>query len=250
MALFPRWTNTVSKVMGAGTLLVPALAVAALWYTARTPAVTNQAMEYEQPVQFDHRHHNWENGIDCRYCHTAVESSASAGIPSTTVCVGCHGQVWNKSPRLEPVRQAFFQEKPIQWLKVHDVPDFVYFNHSAHVNKGVGCVSCHGRVDQMPAIRQVEPLTMQWCLDCHRNPKLNLRPLDQITSMTWEADGVAKERLLHEKLEKGITHHVAEEELASIGGLREIAAEREKMGDELVERLHVHPRTACDTCHR
>lgn len=245
MALFPRWTNTLSKVMGAGTLLVPALAVAALWYTARTPAVTNQAVEYEQPVQFDHRHHNWENGIDCRYCHTAVETSASAGIPSTTVCVGCHGQVWNKSPRLEPVRQAFFQEKPIEWIKVHDLPDFVYFNHSAHVNKGVGCVSCHGRVDQMPAIRQVEPLTMQWCLDCHRNPKLNLRPLNEITNMTWDADEVAKEHLMS-RPEKPLNHH----ELASITGVQEIAAERERMGDALLEQLKVHPRTSCNTCHR
>ncbi len=250
MALFPRWTNSLSKVMGALTLLVPALAVAALWYTARTPAVTNQAIEYAQPVQCDHRHHNWEQGIDCRYCHTAVETSSSAGIPSTTICVGCHSQVWNKSPRLEPVRQAFFQEKPIEWIKVHDLPDFVYFNHSAHVNKGVGCVSCHGRVDTMPAVRQVMPLTMQWCLDCHRNPKLNLRPLDKVTDTTWDPDEIAKATLIEEKIKAGTPHHVAQEEVASISGLQEVAAERDRMGDELVRALKVHPRVACDTCHR
>src|SRR5438874_12296 len=157
MALFPRWTNTVAKLTGAMTLVVPALGIGFLMLIVRTPFVTNELVEYEQPVQFDHRHHNWEQGIDCRFCHTSVETSANAGIPAVSLCVGCHGQVWNKSPRLEPVRKAFFSEKPIPWVKVHDLPDFVYFNHSIHVSKGVGCATCHGRVDQMAAARQTAP---------------------------------------------------------------------------------------------
>ncbi len=237
-SLFPRWTNSVSKVMAAGTLLVPALAIGGIWYTARTPAVTNQNVDADQPIQFDHRHHNWEQGIDCRYCHTSVETSASAGIPSTQICIGCHGQVWNKSPRLEKVRQAFFEEKPIQWTKVHDLPDFVYFNHSIHVTKGVGCTTCHGRVDQMANMRQAKPLTMQWCLDCHRNPQSELRPVDEVTNMLWNPDEYARERL-HQS---GKSH----EEMT----FSAIAAEREKVAEELTAKLNVHPRAACDTCHR
>jgi predicted CXXCH cytochrome family protein len=216
--LFPRWTNTVSKVMAGLALLVPALAIGGIWYTARTPFQTGERVDIDQPVQFDHRHHNWEQGIDCRYCHTAVESSANAGIPSTTVCIGCHGQVWNRSPRLEPVRKAFFEEKPIEWAKVHDLPEFVYFNHSIHVNKGVGCAQCHGRVDQMPTVHQYASLTMSWCLECHRNPGPNLRPLEEVTSMTWQPPAGE--------------------------------AERTKLAQDLVEKLNVHPRQACDTCHR
>ena len=217
-SLFPRWTNTVSKVMGAATLLIPLGAIGALWYTARTPFVTLADQEVAQPVQFDHRHHNWEQGIDCRYCHTSVERSAVAGLPSTTVCIGCHGQVWNKSPRLEPVRQAFFTNTPLRWAKVHDLPDYVYFNHSIHVAKGVGCASCHGRVDQMPTMYQWAPLTMQWCLDCHRNPGPNLRPAAEVTNMTWQPPADA--------------------------------AARAALAEQLVTQLDVRPRTACNTCHR
>ena len=185
MALFPRWTNTVARVTGAVALGTPLAAVAFLLLIARTPFVTNQGQEHPQPVQFDHRHHSWEQGIDCLFCHTSAERSPLAGIPTTSVCVGCHGQVWNQSPRLEPVRQAFFAGQAIGWVKVHDLPDFVYFDHSIHLAKGVGCVTCHGRVDQMPTVRQDAPLTMSWCLDCHRDPSPHLRPRRELTSMTW-----------------------------------------------------------------
>ncbi len=185
MALFPRSANTVARVTGAVALCAPLAAVAFLLLIARTPFVTNQSVEHAQPVQFDHRHHSWEQGIDCLYCHASAERSAVAGIPTVSTCMGCHGQVWNQSPRLEPVRAAFFSARPIPWVKVHDLPDFVYFDHSIHLAKGVGCVTCHGRVDEMAAVRQAAPLTMSWCLDCHRDAAPHLRPRAALTSTTW-----------------------------------------------------------------
>ena len=185
MALFPRWTNTVARVAGAVALGAPLAVVALLLLGARTPFVTNQGQEHPQPLQFDHRHHAWEQGIDCLYCHSGAERSAVAGVPTVSVCVGCHGQVWNQSPPLEPVRAAFFASAPIRWVKVHDLPDFVYFDHSIHFAKGVGCVSCHGRVEEMAVVRQAAPLTMSWCLDCHRDPVKNLRPGGEVTNVFW-----------------------------------------------------------------
>lgn len=184
----------------------------------RSPFVTNQHRPVEQPIQFDHRHHAGDTKIDCRYCHWTVEESPSAGMPATTVCMSCHAQVWNKSPYLAPVRQAYFTEQPIPWVRVHNLPDFVYFNHAIHVAKGVGCVTCHGRVDQMGAIEQAAPLTMAWCLECHRNPEPNLRPQEFITALDWQppADPVA-------------------------------AA---KLGKELAVAYDVHSRVSCSTCHR
>ncbi len=168
MALFPRWTNTVARLTGAVALGTPLAAIGFLMLVVRTPLVTNQNVEVAQPVQFDHRHHSWEQGIDCLFCHRGADRGPVAGIPTASVCMGCHGQVWNQSPRLEPVRAAFFAELPIRWVKVHDLPDFVYFDHSIHVAKGVVCSTCHGKVETMAAVYQASPLTMSWCLDCHR----------------------------------------------------------------------------------
>ncbi|HTP27402.1 MAG TPA: cytochrome c3 family protein [Anaeromyxobacteraceae bacterium] len=182
---------------------------------ARVPAGTGQQEPLLQPVLFDHRHHVEDDGIDCRYCHTSVERGASAGIPPTALCMNCHSQVWNKSPRLEPVRQSYFSGQPIPWVRVHRLPDFVYFDHSIHVNKGVGCETCHGRVDQMASIEQVAPLLMSWCLECHRNPAPNLRPLDQVTTMGWKA-----------------------------------VSDSGPQGEELMKAYDVHTRTSCTTCHR
>ena len=182
---------------------------------ARVPAGTGQLATPVQPVQFDHRHHVLDDGIDCRYCHTSVDRGASAGVPSTELCMNCHAQIWNQSPKLEPVRASYFSGQPISWVRVHRVPDFVYFNHSIHVAKGVGCETCHGRVDQMPLIDQAAPLTMSWCLDCHRDPGPNLRPADQITTMGWVPQGDAR-----------------------------------ALAQELMKRNDVHTRTSCTTCHR
>jgi hypothetical protein len=216
--LFPRWTNTVSRLSAALLLAIPAVALGTLMVYVRSPLGTFQGHPIEQPLEFDHRHHVADEGIDCRFCHHTVEESPSAGIPSTTVCVGCHAQIWNKSPYLAEVRELFFADRPIPWVRVHSLPEFAYFNHAIHVNKGVGCVTCHGRVDQMPAVYQAAPLTMGWCLECHRNPGPNLRPVEHITSMTWTPP---------EKPE-----------------------ERAELARELVQRYNVHARTSCDTCHR
>jgi cytochrome c7-like protein len=147
---------------------------------------TNQDVHVAQPIQFSHAHHVGGMGIDCRYCHTSVEESAFANIPPTKTCMNCHSQIWANAPILEPVRASFRDNKPLTWTRVHDLPDFVYFNHSIHVNKGVGCATCHGRVDQMPLVYQENTLFMSWCLDCHRNPAKYVRPREEVFNMAWE----------------------------------------------------------------
>jgi hypothetical protein len=147
---------------------------------------TRQNDFVEQPVQFSHAHHVGGMGIDCLYCHTSVEESAFANIPPTKTCMNCHSQIWANAPILEPVRASFRNNTPLQWTRVHDLPDFVYFNHSIHVKQGVGCATCHGRVDTMPLMYQQAPLTMRWCLECHRNPAKFVRPRDQVFNMSWE----------------------------------------------------------------
>jgi hypothetical protein len=134
----------------------------------------------DQPVPFSHDHHVSGLGIDCRYCHTTVETSAFAGIPSTEICMGCHSQIWNDSPLLAPVRESYRSGEPLRWTRVHDLPDFAYFDHSIHVAKGIACESCHGRVDRMPLMRKAYSLQMEWCLDCHRHPERTVRELDQV----------------------------------------------------------------------
>lgn len=255
MALFPRWTNTVARASAAVAALAPVVLLSLLWVLQRTPWITNEGVQVEQPVQFDHRHHVRDEGIDCRYCHTTVESSATAGIPSTQICMSCHAQVWNKSELLAPVRAAYFEDKPLQWQRVHDLPDFVYFNHSIHVNKGVGCVTCHGRVDEMPIIQQGAPLTMGWCLSCHRDPGPNLRPKEFITSMTWSPDETVKAnapKITNAEMGEGTGGHgnqTAADESHPTGTFV-AAADRAALGKSLVEQYHVHTRTSCSTCHR
>jgi hypothetical protein len=167
----------------------------------RSDFVTSANQFVEQPVQFSHQHHAGGIGIECRYCHTSVEISPSAGIPPTKTCINCHSQIWNTSPYLEPVRASFRDDKPLNWTRVHDLPDFVYFNHSIHVRKGVGCETCHGRVDRMPLMLQKSSLQMEWCLDCHRDPAKYVRPRDQVTTMGYvpaEAQSVIGPRLVSE----------------------------------------------------
>lgn len=168
-ALFPRWSNTAYR-LGLGALIVTALGglVGSMIYV-RTPWNTGQFDAVDQPVEFDHRHHVEDDRIDCLYCHANAEISDFAGVPSTEVCMGCHSQVWNASPLLETVRRSYFSGKPIPWNRVHDLPDFVYFNHAVHVQGGVGCVACHGRVDLMARVYEVQSLQMGWCLDCHEH---------------------------------------------------------------------------------
>lgn len=184
--IFHRSTNTISKLSIFGALFILA---ASLWAAAqinRSPYVTQATVVRDQPVPFSHKHHVGDVGLDCRYCHTSVEVSATAGLPSTRTCMNCHSMLFNQSPMLEPVRSSFRTGKPIAWTKVHDLPDFAYFNHSIHINKGVGCATCHGKIDQMPLTWQTASLQMEWCLHCHREPERYVRPRDQIYNLDWE----------------------------------------------------------------
>ncbi len=147
-----------------------------------------------QPVQFSHKHHVGDDGIDCRYCHTSVETSASAGIPPTQTCMNCHTQIWADSPYLEPVRASYRDNKPIEWRRVHDLPEFAYFNHSIHVAKGVGCASCHGQIDDMASVYQENTLQMEWCLSCHRDPEPNIRPQSEIYNMKFDKSLMSPEQ--------------------------------------------------------
>jgi hypothetical protein len=212
---FPGWSTLIARwvVYGGPVLLV--LLLAAPMVYLRTPYYLETQDPVDQPVQFDHRHHVHDDRIDCRFCHRTVEEAASAGYPATEVCMACHSQVWNTAPILEQVRSSYFTDQPIRWHRVHRLPQFVYFNHSIHVNKGVGCIECHGRVDQMPLVEQTAPLTMGWCLDCHRHPLGRLRPKSEVTSMTWKPQGDA-------------------------------AAEQKA----LASLYQVKTRTNCTTCHR
>lgn len=179
--------NVISRLsIVAVVLAVPLIGTGA--YVFNQSYGINMGVPLEQPVQFSHKHHVTDDGLDCRYCHTSVETGAFAGVPSTEVCMSCHSQLWSDSPLLEPVRESQRTGTPIEWARVHDLPDFAYFNHSIHVKKGVGCVSCHGRVDQMPITWKVSNLTMGWCLDCHRNPQKHLRPRERVFDLAWKPD--------------------------------------------------------------
>jgi len=184
--IFHRSTNTLSRLSLFSALFLVALFLSVLAEIERSSYITEADVVREQPIQFSHKHHVEDDGIDCRYCHTSVEQSAFAGIPPTKTCMNCHSQIFAASPYLEPIRESFRTGKPIEWTRVHKLPEFVYFNHSIHVNKGVGCVSCHGQVNLMPLVRQVASLQMEWCLDCHRHPERALRPREQVFNMHWQ----------------------------------------------------------------
>jgi hypothetical protein len=181
----------------------------------RSSYATNAGVTYNQPVPFSHQHHVNELGIDCRYCHTTVESSNFAGIPATKVCMTCHSQIWTNAEILEPIRASWRNNEAIKWTRVHDLPDFVYFNHSIHVNKGMGCTTCHGQVDRMPLMRQEASLQMEWCVNCHRNPEQFVRPRDQVFS---------------------VDYHVPDNQT--------------ELGARLVAEYHIQKLTSCSTCHR
>jgi hypothetical protein len=183
--VFDRSSNALARASLVLTgLIVIALGVA-LNSLQRSPWVTRQGQRPDQPVPFSHKHHVEGLGLQCQYCHTSVEKSSYAGIPPTKTCINCHSQIWTNAELLEPVRHSWATGESIQWIKVHDLPDYVYFNHEIHVNKGIGCASCHGRVDQMPLMYEQNTLQMEWCLNCHRNPAVNLRPTAEIYNMAW-----------------------------------------------------------------
>ena len=213
--IFHRSTNTFSKVSIFGAVFFLSFLLWLFGAWSRSSWVTQAGVAREQPVPFSHAHHVGDEGLDCRYCHTSVETSGFANVPPTKTCMNCHSQIWNTSPTLEPVRESFRTDRSIPWTRVHDLPDFVYFDHSIHVDKGIGCESCHGRVDQMPLTRQVASLQMEWCLDCHRHPERHVRPREEVFRMGYEPPG-----------------------------------DQETLGRELVKEYKIQSLTSCSTCHR
>ena len=215
--IFPQSANALVRAsLIGGVVLVGALGWVG-WAVANSGYTTGQGVTVPQAVPFSHDHHVSGLGIDCRYCHTGVETSSFAGIPPTATCYNCHKIIWKDAPMLEPVRESFRTGKPLVWNRVHDLPDFVYFDHSIHVAKGVGCASCHGRIDQMKLVRQDQSLQMAWCLDCHRNPEKFLRPRSEIFNMAWKA------------------------------------TDQRSLGERLAKENHLRPTfalTNCSTCHR
>lgn len=245
MSLFKPWSNTAARISLALLALGGAGTLGGMMVYVRSPLYTQQGDPIDQPVQFDHRHHVGEVGIDCRYCHTSVEKAASAGIPPTSLCLNCHSQIWNKSPKLAPVRESFFTNTPIPWERVHKLPHYVYFNHSIHVAKGVGCATCHGRIDKMAAVEKFAPLTMSWCLECHRNPEKYLRPKDEVVNLGWEAPS-SKESVVRELIAHGLAKDDSEAQpLLALNADPKLA-----FGLALKEKHGVHTRTNCDACHR
>jgi hypothetical protein len=185
MQLFPRSLNYLPLLIALAAMLGGAGLTFAIWYYG-SPWNTQVGYAPVQPVAYSHKLHAGELGIDCRYCHANIERSAEAMVPPTQTCMGCHAVIKTESVRLKPVRDSWATDKPLEWVRIHKLPEHAYFDHSAHLAVGVGCASCHGRVDQMEVVRQDQPLSMSWCLDCHRDPGQHLRPKDQITNMSWE----------------------------------------------------------------
>lgn len=185
--IFHHSMNTVAKASVFGAVFVVAGLTWVWAMLLRSPYVTEASVVRNQPVPFSHKHHVSGLGIDCRFCHTTVEESSFAGLPPTKTCMTCHSQIWTNAEMLEPVRESFRSDRSIEWTRVHDLPDFVFFNHSIHVSKGIGCSTCHGQVDQMPLMWRQNTLNMEWCLECHRQPERFIRPRSEVFNMDYQA---------------------------------------------------------------
>ena len=259
--IFPPSTNTFAKVTIFGAVFFLA-GLAWVWGEfSRSSYVTEVNVVRNQVVPFSHDHHVSGLGIDCRYCHTSVEKSSFAGIPATEICMGCHSQIWRSSPMLEPVRASYRTGEPLRWTRVYDLPDFVYFDHSIHVAKGVGCESCHGRVDQMPLVRKASSLHMEWCLECHREPQKFVRAKDEIfqfglaakTAHTADRDVVARELVARDL----VGHEPAARDLGIRDRGSHSAAGSDATAQQLPPRdlvahygIAEHQLTNCSICHR
>ena len=219
--LFPRGSNAYARISIVVVLVVVGTGLTILLNTNRLHYTTDVQVAKKQPVPFSHKHHVAGVGLDCRYCHTSVEESSFANIPPVETCMTCHSQIWTESPLLEPIRESYRTGNPIEWVRIHDLPDFVYFNHSIHVHKGIGCQTCHGQVDQMPLMWKVNTLNMEWCLECHREPEKYVRPREEVFNMVWKPMD-----------DRG--HAVSQAVL----------------GAQLVQDYDINPSTDCSTCHR
>src|SRR6267154_2377067 len=186
MQIFHRSANVISRASIYAGIFTLAFALWACVQWQRSPYVTYAGVVRPQPVPFSHQHHVAAIGLDSRYCHTSVETSGFAGIPPTKTCMNCHSEIWTSAPLLEPVRESLRSGRSLEWNRVNDLPDFVYFDHSIHINKGVGCNTCHGPVDRMPLMFNYASLQMEWCIQCHRGPEKNLRPREQVFNMRYQ----------------------------------------------------------------
>jgi hypothetical protein len=213
--IFHRSTNLIARVSIFGGLFILAALGAALYLIEISPYYTSVGEAPQQPVPFSHRHHVGELGIDCRYCHTSVENSSFAGIPPTQTCMSCHSQIWTNAKMLEPVRSSYATDKSLEWTRVNALPEFVYFDHSIHVSKGIGCTTCHGPIASMPLTYRAGTLYMSWCLECHRAPWKNVRPRDQVFNPTYTP-----------------------------------SEPQDVLGPQLVKEYKIHSLTYCSTCHR
>ena len=214
--VFPRWSNKVVHLAGAVLGIAPLYVIGLVWYGA-SPKTTDVGYAPEQPVPYSHALHAGELGMDCKYCHTTVDKASHAAIPSTETCMNCHQRIHVQSPKLAPIRASAATGVAVEWTKVHDLPDYAYFDPSVHVNNGVGCASCHGRIDTMEVVYQHEPLSMSWCLDCHRAPENHLRPIDEVTNMAYQSP---------------------------------MGEAQPALGKELRAQHDINPPTDCSTCHR
>jgi hypothetical protein len=212
--IFPSWANKMPLFLLGGITIAVLIITGFFWYFG-SPKYTDVGYQPNQPVQYSHKLHAGDLGLDCRYCHYGVEISPIAGVPPTQTCMNCHSLVKPDSEKLKLIIESWATRTPIKWIRVHKSPDYVYFDHSAHSNAGIGCVSCHGRVDQMESVFQAEPLSMGWCLDCHRDPTLHLRPQSEITNMKWK-----------------------------------VPAEQTILGQQIIADHQITPPTDCTGCHR
>jgi hypothetical protein len=236
--VFPKWTNWLPLEIVVFVVIAGATVTGAIWYYF-TPKYTRVGYMPTQPVPYSHAIHVDQLGMDCRYCHSYVDNSSHANVPTTQTCMNCHSYIQKENPKLQPVRDSWETGKPIQWVKIHMAPDYVYFNHSVHVNRGISCVSCHGQVDQMEVVWHDKPHSMGFCLECHRSPEKNLRPVEQVYNLKWDAtkDGAevaAKLKAAHPDLVfKDIKHPTQEE-----------------IGKGLKAAWNIHAPESCAACHR
>jgi cytochrome c553 len=265
---FPRWTNWVPlKLAVAVFFIIVGTSIAVPYYF--TPKYTRVGYMPTQPVPFSHKVHVGQNGMDCRYCHSFGERSSHANVPANQICFNCHGNgkggIKLNSPKLEPVRKAMETGEPIKWVKIHKAPDYVYFNHSAHLNRGVSCVSCHGKINEMDVVYHDQPQSMGWCLDCHRNPENNLRPLTEITNLDWKPESLDREAFYAGLIKKGASAAEIAAEIpdgkdkpaADAKALAELASKvygdkvtQREVGLQLKKHWAVSPSQDCTTCHR
>lgn len=283
---FPNWVNRLVVILIVGFLVVGGY-LATCIFAAILPSSVNVGHAPIQPVPYSHKLHAGKLKLDCRYCHNTVEETAGAAVPATATCGNCHGGnrvkenatlgiIFPDSDSLQPIRQSLETKDPVMWIKVHDLPDFVYFNHSAHINRGVSCVSCHGRVDKMDVVTQVESLSMKWCLDCHRDPSANVRPVDLVTTLDWNPSREELQKLFADNAKRdfakldddgngSLNYEEAGRFISQVNAVdvnsdeqitpdeltaSSVEVDRAALGRLLLKINGAHPSTNCSTCHR